>query len=389
LDELMFFEFSTANRILFGPGSLETVDQLAADLGNRVLVVTGHFSARVTPLMKLLAKKNRVVSNFCVTSEPTVSALEQGLSLARKVAAEYVIGFGGGSAIDTAKAIAALALSPGAVLDYLEVIGEGRPLQQDPLPVIAIPTTAGTGAEVTCNAVLKSVDHEVKVSLRSPLMFPRIAIVDPVLTLSLPPAVTAATGMDALTQLIEAYVSKRSNPMTESVCREGIMRSARSLKPAYHNPENLNARTDLSLASLFSGLALANSGLGAVHGIAAPLGGMCPAPHGAVCAKLLPHVIAANVKALQEKNPQSTALAKFKDVARWLTGSPSATVPELVQWLHELSRELNIPSLSTYGLGNHHLPELITRSQKASSMKSNPVTLSTTELQSILHKTID
>ena len=290
--------------------------------------------------------------------------------------------------IDTAKAIAALAPNPGAVLDYLEVVGKGRPLQHAPLPLIAVPTTAGTGAEVTCNAVLKSNDHGVKVSLRSPLMFPRFAIVDPELTLTLPPSVTAATGMDALTQLIEAYVSKRSSPMTESVCRAGILRSARSLRPAYDCVEDLNARVDLSLASLFSGLALANSGLGAVHGIAAPLGGMCTAPHGAVCAKLLPHVIAANVNALQEKNPESPALVKFKDVARWLTGSPSAGAVELVQWLHELSRDLNIPSLSAYGLERGHIPDLVARSLKASSMNTNPVPLTETELYHVIEKSI-
>lgn len=384
----MHFEFSTADRILFGPGSLGQIDRLADNLGRRVLVVTGRTSMRAAPLLKLLAKNNMTISCFSVEEEPTLTVLERGLAVAREDDADSIIGFGGGSAIDTAKAISALAPNPGAVLDYLEVIGKGRPLQHVPLPLIAVPTTAGTGAEATCNAVLKSIDHGVKVSLRSPLMFPRFAIVDPELTLSLPPSVTAATGMDALTQLIEAYVSKRSNPMTESVCREGILRSARSLRPAYDCAEDLNARIDLSLASLFSGLALANSGLGAVHGIAAPLGGMCPAPHGAVCAKLLPHVIAANVNALQEKNPESPTLAKFKDVARWLTGSPSAGVVELVQWLHELSRDLNIPSLSTYGLGRHQVPELITRSQKASSMQTNPAALTKTELHEILDKAI-
>jgi len=384
----MHFEFSTADRILFGPGSLGQIDRLATDLGYRVLVVTGRFSKRAEPLIKLLAKHNMAISSFSVAEEPTVTVLEQGLSLAREEDADFIIGFGGGSALDTAKAIAALAPNPGAVLDYLEVVGKGRPLQHEPLPLIAVPTTAGTGAEVTCNAVLKSIDHGVKVSLRSPLMFPRFAIVDPELTLSLPPSVTAATGMDALTQLIEAYVSKRSSPLTESVAREGILRSAPSLRPAYLCAEDLNARVDLSLASLFSGLALANSGLGAVHGIAAPLGGMCPAPHGAVCAKLLPHVIAANVNALQEKNPESPALVKFEDVARWLTGSPSAGAVELVQWLHELSRDLNIPPLSAYGLERGHIPDLVARSLKASSMNTNPVPLTETELYHVIEKSI-
>jgi alcohol dehydrogenase class IV len=384
----MFFEFRTANRILFGAGSLQQVDRFAAELGQRALLITGRSSQRAATLMKLLQKINVAVSSFSVSEEPTVTVLEESLALARDDNAELVIGFGGGSAIDTAKAVAALIHNPGGVLDYLEVIGKGQPLTHQPIPMIAIPTTAGTGAEVTCNAVLKSVGHEVKVSLRSPLMFPRIAVVDPELTLSLPSSVTAATGMDALTQLIEAYVSKRSNPMTESMCREGIMRSARSLQSAYHCADDLNARTDLALASLFSGLALANSGLGAVHGIAAPLGGMCPAPHGAVCAKLLPYVIAANVTSLQAKIPKSPALLKYDKVGQWLTGSPSAGTDELIQWLNVLSQDLSIPSLSDYGLGRRHIPDLVARSLRASSMQTNPVSLTETELNDIIDQSM-
>ena len=384
----MQFEFATANRIIFGTGALSKVQRLAAGIADRILVVTGYSPGRAAPLIRLLEKEKISVSIFGVEKEPTVTLLEQGLLLARKHRAELIIGFGGGSAIDAAKAIAALMHQPDDVLDYLEVIGKGQRLQHRPTPVIAVPTTAGTGAEVTCNAVLKSDDHGVKVSLRSPSMFPRFAVVDPELTLSLPPEITATTGMDALTQLIEAYVSRRSNPMTESVCREGIIRSARSLKQAYRHPEDQKARVDLSLASLFSGLALANSGLGAVHGIAAPLGGMCSAPHGAVCAKLLPYVIEANVKALRVKTPTSPALGKLNEIARWLTGSSSTGTDGLVRWLIQLCLDLNIPSLSTYGLGRQQVPELIIRSQKASSMKTNPVLLSETELYDIIEKTI-
>jgi alcohol dehydrogenase class IV len=384
----MYFEFSTSNRIVFGPGSLKTLEPVMADLGSRVMVVTGRSSKRVYPLVRLLEKSNKVASCFKVEEEPTVAVLETGLSLARKDETDFVVGFGGGSAIDTAKAIAALMHQTGQVVDYLEVIGSGKPLTHRPIPMIAVPTTAGTGAEVTCNAVLKSEEHRVKVSLRNPMMFPRLAVVDPELTLSLPPSVTATTGMDALTQLIEAYTSRRSNPMTECICREGIIRSAQSLKVAYHKPENLSARVDLSLASLFSGMALANSGLGAVHGIAAPLGGMCPAPHGAVCAKLLPAVITANVTSLQAQKPTSSVLAKYDKMAQWLTGSPSARSNELTQWLHELSRNLNIPSLTEFGVERVQIKDLVSRSLKASSMKTNPVLLTENELYVIIEKSL-
>jgi alcohol dehydrogenase class IV len=338
--------------------------------------------------MRLLDKKNMATNHFKVEEEPTVAVLENGLSLARENKTDFVIGYGGGSAIDTAKAIAALMRQSGPVLDFLEVIGDGKPLTHRPIPMIAIPTTAGTGAEVTCNAVLRSEEHRVKVSLRNPMMYPSIAVVDPVLTLSLPPSVTATTGMDALTQLIEAYTSRRSNPMTESICREGIIRSAQSLKMAYLQADKLDARVDLSMASLFSGLALANSGLGAVHGIVAPLGGLCPAPHGAVCAKLLPFVIEANVASLKAKNPASPALAKYDSVAQWLTGSLSAGAKELTQWLNEMSRYLNIPSLTEFGLGRAQIPDLVTRSLKASSMLTNPVSLTEIELYDIIDKSL-
>ena len=295
---------------------------------------------------------------------------------------------GGGSVVDAAKAIAALTANPGRLMDYLEVIGKGRPLQNTPIPYIAVPTTAGTGAEVTKNAVLASHSHRVKVSMRSPRMLPLLAVVDPELTLSMPPAVTAATGMDALTQLLEGYVTKRSNPFTDSLCIEGLNRAARSLRLAYQDGDNLNARMDMSLASLFSGLVLANAGLGAVHGIAGPLGGMHPAPHGGVCAKLLPIVMEANVTALQKRDRNSPLLSRHQRLAAILTGSESASIDDGIQWVHHLADELKIPPLSSFGLSTDHIPDLINKSQKASSMKGNPVQLSDSELQQILEKAI-
>ena len=352
------------------------------------MVVTGRSSERVYPLMSLLEKNNRAVSYFKVEEEPTIGVLENGLSQAREDKIDFVIGCGGGSAVDTAKAIAALIHQSGPALDYLEVIGKGNPLNRRPIPMLAVPTTAGTGAEVTCNSVLKSEEHRVKVSLRNPMMFPLLAVVDPEMTLSLPASTTATTGMDALTQLIEAYTSSRSNPMTESICREGIIRSAQSLRTAYHQVDNLDARIDLSLASLFSGLALANAGLGAVHGIAAPIGGMCPAPHGAVCAKLLPYVIETNIASLLANTPSSPVLAKYDRVGQWFTGSKSAGSAELIQELKDLGRDLNIPPLSKFGLGRDQITNLVSRSLKASSMKTNPVSLTESELRDIIEKSL-
>jgi alcohol dehydrogenase class IV len=384
----MLFEFGTANRIIFGAGAIKRVGPLAADLGRCALVVTGRSPERADVIVQQLKNHDILVGRFCVTGEPTLGLLTEGLSLARGHVADVVMGVGGGSVIDTGKALAALVSNPGDLMEYLEVIGRGRPLTNVPVPFIAVPTTAGTGAEVTCNAVLKSTRHGVKVSLRSPMMFPRFAVVDPEVTLSLPPQVTAATGMDALTQLIEAFVSKRSNPLTDSLCRDGIKRVARSLRTVYFRPNDLNARSDMSLASLFSGLALANAGLGAVHGLAGPLGGLCEAPHGVICAKLLPTVVKINVQALQNREPTSAALVRYQEVFRWLTGSRTATAADGIEWLHQLVTDLQIPPLSDYGLQSSHTARLVPQAQKASSMQTNPVSLTVAELAEILFDAI-
>src|SRR5215213_8761925 len=298
------FEFATAARIVFGAGRARELPTLAAGFGQRVLVVTGSNVQRIEPLLEVLRVQKLSLTTFPIPSEPTLDAVIKGAELARSSDCEVVVGIGGGSVMDGAKAIAALATNHSPILKYLEVIGESQPLTEAPLPIIAVPTTAGTGAEVTRNAVLHSPEHQVKVSLRSPLMLPRVALVDPELTFDLPPALTASTGMDALTQLIEPFVSKRSNPMTDALCREGLSRVARSLRRAVENGRDTNARHDMALGSLFGGLALANAGLGAVHGFAGPIGGMFSAPHGAVCAALLPFVMAANLKALRGQRSQ-------------------------------------------------------------------------------------
>lgn len=385
----MTFEFATAGRIVFGPGSLGASGPLLAAFGRRALVVTGRASGRAAPLLEILEREGVSVRVFGVTGEPRISDAAAGAELARAEAVDLVIGFGGGSAVDAGKAVAALATNPGDPLEHLEVVGRGRPLRVAPLPYVAIPTTAGTGAEATRNAVLASPEHGVKVSLRSPLMLPRLAVVDPTLAVGLPAALTASTGLDALTQLIEPYLSCRANPITDAFCREGIPRVARSLRRACAEPGDLGAREDLALGSLLSGLALANAGLGAVHGFAAPVGGAFPAPHGAVCAALLPGALEVNRRALALRQPQSPALARLAEIGRWLTGRADAGADDAVEWVRELVRELGIPGLRAYGVGASDVSALCARAAEASSMKGNPLPLLPVELEAILASGLD
>ena len=380
----MNFEFATATRIIFGPGTLSQVGPLAVEMGHRAFVVMGRTMERAKPLWDVLTEYDLDIATYNVSGEPTIDLVLQGVFRARASKCDVVIGFGGGSAIDTGKAIAAMLTNKGEPLDYLEVIGRGKKITQAPAPYIAIPTTAGTGAEVTRNAVLGSPENRVKVSLRSPLMLPRLAIVDPELTYGLPPALTASTGLDALTQVLEPYVSHLANPLTDTICREGLTRAARSLRRVYENGQEVTAREDMALTSLFGGLALANAKLGAVHGFAGPFGGMFPAPHGATCAALLPPVMAVNVQALQTRDPDNRALQRYDEVAQLLTGSDKATAADGVAWVEALCRDLQVPGLAAHGLTEAHFPDLIEKAQQASSMKGNPIQLTAEELGEIL-----
>lgn len=380
----MTFEFATAHRVIFGPGTFKQAGAIAQQLGRRALVVTGKSTSRAERLVQQLSTAGVVAKVFPIAGEPTTDAVCEGLEQACAAECDCVIGFGGGSAIDAAKAIAGLLTNGGELTDYLEVIGRSQPLTQAGAPLLAIPTTAGTGAEVTRNAVLASPEHRVKASLRSPHLLPRVALVDPELMLDLPPDLTASTGMDALTQLIEPYVCVRANPMTDGVCVEGIRRAARSLHRAFEHGEDIAAREDMALASLFGGVALANAGLGAVHGFAAPIGGMFPAPHGAVCAALLPPVMVANIRALRQRAPDSEALRRYHEVARLLTGRSLATTDDGVLWVCELCAALDIKPLRTWGLSTTDIPVIVEKATQASSMKANPVALTVEELKAVL-----
>ena len=378
------FEFATATRVVFGAGVVAELGEIAASLGRRALVVTGRDASRAGAALATLDAAGLASVGFAIGGEPSVEQVEAGVARAREAGCDLVIAIGGGSPLDAGKAIAALMFDAGQIFDYLEVVGRGRALTSEPAPFIAVPTTAGTGSEVTRNAVLTARAQRVKVSLRSAKMLPRVALVDPALTLSMPPGLTADCGLDALTQCLEPLVSCKANPITDGLAREGLARAARSLRRAWARGDELAARTDMCAASLLGGLALANAGLGAVHGLAGPLGGMFPAPHGAVCARLLPEVITANVRALRARAPEHEALLRYREVAQILTGEASAAIDDGVAWLRALVNELGVRGLAAHGVGEPDLPALIAAGQRASSMKGNPLALSDDELRGVL-----
>jgi alcohol dehydrogenase class IV len=382
----MQFEFATAGRIVFGNGTLSKLVELLPQLGSRSFVLTGSGSVPLEPLFEILNQAGAHIETYRICGEPDLATIQLTLERARAADCDFVLGYGGGSVIDSAKAIAALMNNPGSLMDYLEVIGRGQTIKNPPLPNAAIPTTAGTGSEVTQNAVIASPEHQVKVSMRSPMMIPNFAIIDPELTVSAPPGVTASTGMDALTQVIEAYISNRANPMTDIIAREGIRRGARSLLMAYKDGGDLNAREDMALCSLFGGLALANGGLGAVHGFAGPIGGMFDAPHGAICASLLPSVMKHNLKALEMEGSGGAIKARYQDIAILLTGNPRADVSEGVEWLKVLAQRLDISGLNKMGITPNDFDRIIAKAKVASSMQKNPVQLDDEVLAAILEE---
>ena len=380
----MRFEFATAARIIFASGSISQLPQLAADMGKHALVVTGSQPRRADACIQALRDAGLQHTVYPVAGEPTIAVVNQAKEAALSAGCDLVIGIGGGSVLDSAKAIAALIPNHGEALDYLEVIGKGQTLQEAPIPFIAAPTTAGTGAEVTKNAVLASPRHRQKVSLRDNRMLADIALLDPALTHSMPPSVTASTGMDALTQTLEPYVSAFANPLTDAFCVEGLRRAGRSLRRVYAAPDDAAAREDMACASLMGGLALANAKLGAVHGFAGVLGGMYAAPHGVICAALLSPVIKANIRALQERQPHHPALIRFDDIARLILDDPAADASAAIDWIDETSRLLDIPKLGSCGVQPADFDVIAAKASGSSSMKGNPVQLGADELKAIL-----
>ncbi len=381
---LSTFSFATATQVLFGNNSIAKIPELVNRWGNRVLIVSGKRQETAHDLATRFLP-GADVSYFQIHSEPTIEMIGRGVKIARSAKCEYVIGIGGGSVIDAAKAIAAMVPNPGELMDYLEVIGKGMPLVGKPLPCIAIPTTAGTGAEVTKNSVIKSNEKLVKVSLRSDSMYPTVALVDPVLTYSMSPELTASTGFDALTHLMETFVSNQANPFIDMICREGLKRVSHSLTDAFHDGQNSRAREDMSMASMLGGMALSNVKLGVIHGFAGPMGGMFHMAHGTICASLMAASMEMNIETLSE---QKGDLSKFTELAQILTGSRLAQAEDGIVWVKNMVTGLKIPALSAFDISEPDFPALVEKAKASSSMKGNPVLLNNEQLFRILEKSM-
>ena len=379
----MKFSFATSTKIYFGRGEARRLGDTVSGMGRNALLISGADTSRVNVIRRVLEKSKIRYTCFSQKGEPTIDQVEQGAKTAQNLAVDLVIAVGGGSVVDTGKAIAALTTNPLPAMAYLEVIGGGNPLTCPSLPLVVLPTTAGTGAEVTINSVLSSPDHGVKVSLRSPFMATDVAIVDPELSVSTSPFVTASSGMDALTQLMEAFISRFANPLTDALCREGIKKAGVSLTAAHGRGDDLAAREGMSLAALFSGIALANAKLGVVHGIAGPMGGMISAPHGVLCARLLGPCMAMNL-AESKRQGCHHVIKKFREVASLLTGNAAASPDDAIEWINKTTHYLSLPALSHYGLNERHCSQLSRQALKSSSMKGNPVPLTGKNLFEIL-----
>lgn len=371
---MMQFSFATATEILFGRGQAAHAPARIAALGRRVLVVHGHNPARAAGLLAGLGAEGCSVEGLAVAAEPDIALIEAGVTRARALGAEVVVAIGGGAVIDAGKAIAAMAPARRPLIAHLEVIGAGLPLDVAPLPFVALPTTAGTGAEVTRNAVIAAPEHRRKVSLRDARMLPRLALIDPALTDHCPRAVTLASGLDAVTQVIEPYVSTRANPMTDALCRDAIPRGLLALRRLMRS-EDAAARDEMAWVSLCGGLALASAGLGAVHGLAGPLGGMTGAAHGAICGALLPPILLANAEACRDM----PVAARFDEIAGWIAAAfdlPRDTpLPDAAAALAGWAREAGLPGLAAQGTDAAAVAACAEAAAISSSMKSNPASL--------------
>ena len=379
----MNFEFSTAPRIIFGCGAVKQLPLLASQIGKRALLLGGNAPERLSAPCALLRDAGIEPALLSVPAEPTTIMIDTMLHQISGANFQMVLAVGGGAVLDAGKTLAALLANGGKLLDYLEVVGTGKPLTAPSLPLIAVPTTAGTGTEATKNAVIGVPDHNLKASLRSPYLLPQVALIDPELTYTLPREITAASGLDALTQLIEPFVSNRSSPLTDSVCREGLARAARALPALAADEDNHGARKDMCLASLCGGIALANAALGAVHGLAGVIGGFYPIPHGVICARLLPLVMKANIRALSAAGA-AEVLGRFREVAQILTGRTDAIEIEGAVWSAKICEKFGVPDLGSFGLQATDFKEISKKALNSNSMRGNPTSLSEAELAQVL-----
>jgi alcohol dehydrogenase class IV len=387
------FAISSVPRIVFGDGMRRRLPELALEFGRHVLLVTGSASFRHSPawqeLLDGLQAAGISYAHVSVSGEPSPQRADELAQQFRGAQIDAVIGIGGGSVLDAAKAVAGLLRVPNSVMDYLEGVGPELPYQGPAVPFIAVPTTAGTGSEATKNAVL-SVQGEqgFKKSFRHDSLVARYAVVDPELLATCPSALVAADGMDALTQLLESYVSLKANPFTDALALSGIRAARDSLLPWHAGTGDLAAhRSGMAYASLLSGITLAQVGLGSVHGLAAPLGAFFPIPHGVVCGTLVAACSASNIRYLQQRTPDSPALEKYAVLGRLLADAPvlddGAARASLLDILSDWTERMQLPRLGAYGMRAADIPRVVANC-RGSSMKTNPVVLADEEVAEIL-----
>ena len=398
-EPLPAFGLGRLPRITFGAGVFEQVPGIVAGHGERAFLVTGgrsfDASMRREQLETGLTRAGvTLVGSSAVSGEPGRADIEGPVAEFRGQGIDVVMGVGGGAALDTAKAIAGLLPVETELMDHLEGVGRGVPYPGRALPVVAVPTTAGTGSEATRNAVVTERGPDgYKRSFRDESMVPADAVVDPDLLASAPRSLIAANGLDALTQLLEAMTSQRATPVTDALARDGLAAVRRGLLAWHADPEGPDApaaRSQMAYAALLSGVCLANAGLGAVHGFASPLGAQLPIPHGMACGAVLWQTIRANITALTERLPDSPALAKYAQAGRILADLPSsvrdgAARVQLVDTLHDMVEALEVPPLSAFEMTAAHIP-LIVADSPGSSMRTNPVALTDEELSGILRQ---
>ena len=380
-------EFYAPGKIIFGPGGLSQVGTEAKRLGSKVLIVLGKSamkkSGALDRLTHLLIENNLEYTIYDnIPSDPTVEIVDTGTSLARKENCNLVIALGGGSVLDTGKAISAMVTNEGSVADYQEIEGKGRKFKTKPLPFIAIPTTSGTGSEATKNAVITNTEFSLKKSIRDPMLIPEVALVDPELTLSLPPHITADCGGDALTQCIESYLGKKSQEITDALALHAIGLIGKSLVKAVKDGKNLEARKDMAMAALLSGLCLSNSGLGAVHALSHPLGVYYKIPHGLSCAVLLPYVMEYNLPVVTKKLAK-IAQSLGEDISLL---SETEAAQRAVGRIKEILSQAGIKSnLSEWEIKKEDFSQLI-KGAKGGSLNNNPRDTSDEDLIELLYK---
>ncbi len=378
------FQFMTATRIIFGEGALQGSLSVINQFGYSVLLVAGKDKQRAKPIVNYLKAQNMRYQHVAINGEPNITMVEETAVIGRKFKPDMVVAIGGGSVLDMGKALAAIIPNQGDVYDYVEVVGRNVPLKAKPLPFVAIPTTASTGSEVTRNAVLKSGQDKVKVSLRSPEMLADVAIVDPTLTYGSDQYTSGRGAMDAFTHLMESYVCGEPNPLTDMVCEEGLRRLSQSVLTGCLE-DDYAARSDLSFAALLGGMAITNAKLGAAHGLASALGGKLDAPHSVIAARLAPHVMLENIKAAK-KAAREDVIDRYRKLAQLVTGRINANEHDGVLWVKMVLDKLELPLLSKFGVCQTSFEQVATDALKSVAIKGNPLPLNQDRLVYILEQ---